>query len=579
MAASPQPDSKTTAAKGREREQVAPTAGPTESPEPLRRNATLACLLLLIVACLVPFAARPYFIDDPLFLRVAQQIQKHPADFFGFQMNWSTTERPMYQNLWNPPLTSYYIAFVGAIAGWSEVTMHLAFLLPALAAVWGIFSLAGLLGCDRALATAAAVFTPAFLVSSLAIMSDVMMLALWVWTLVAFERGLQKNAPKLLMFSGILAGLALLTKFTSLALTPLLVAYGFARQRRAGLWLVAPLLPLLVAAGYEWYTHHLYGVGHIQLSLALNHAQQVHRGLLDELTTGLVFAGGSYVTCCFYAGRFLSKRVVIAAPLVFLLCCWLWPHFFRFADFLRPRGNLNWGLTLQAGLFGTCGLSLLALALADMWERRDAVSVLLLCWVLGIFVYASVMYYMVNVRGLLPMCPAVGMLIARRIQGRRKQTPSEQPGFGFEPAALTAVVPAMLLSVALVHADCNVANAERTVATNLCAKHQQEGRTIWFEGHWGFQYYMEQCGARALDQEHPSLGPSDLLAMPNSAPGVVPPDLNNFVLVDAMKQLPNRWLSTLNTSLGAGFYSDYRGPLPFAFGRIKPDYYLVFRPK
>ncbi len=42
----------------------------------------------------------------------------------------------------NPPLTSYFIALVSLIGGWSEPALHLAFLVPAVAAVLGTYALA-----------------------------------------------------------------------------------------------------------------------------------------------------------------------------------------------------------------------------------------------------------------------------------------------------------------------------------------------------------------------------------------------------------------------------------------------------
>src|SRR5207245_11167285 len=104
------------------------------------------------------------------------------------------------------------------------------------------------------------------------------------------------------------------------------------------------------------------------------------------------------------------------------------------------------------------------------------------------------------------------------------------------------------------------------------------GHTVWFEGHWGFQYYMEQLGAKPLDLRRPILAPQDFLLVPNSSPDVSPPDPRTAHLIDSRTFLPNRYSSTLNCSLGAGFYASALGPLPFALGRPAPDYYFVFRP-
>jgi len=82
----------------------------------------------------------------------------------------------------------------------------------------------------------------------------IMLLAFWVWALVLFEKGLQKNDWSAFLASGLLAGLAVWTKFTALALVPLLAAYGLTRQRRPGWWLIALVIPLLFTISVVPYT-------------------------------------------------------------------------------------------------------------------------------------------------------------------------------------------------------------------------------------------------------------------------------------------------------------------------------------
>src|SRR5215813_851136 len=88
-------------------------------------------LLAITALSLAPFANKAFFIDDTLFLRVAEQIQANPFDPYNGQINWSGTPKPLMHALWNPPLTSYYVALVAKIAGSGERALHLAFILPA----------------------------------------------------------------------------------------------------------------------------------------------------------------------------------------------------------------------------------------------------------------------------------------------------------------------------------------------------------------------------------------------------------------------------------------------------------------
>jgi hypothetical protein len=225
-------------------------------------------------------------------------------------------------------------------------------------------------------------------------------------------------------------------------------------------------------------------------------------------------------------------------------------------------------------------LHLLALAVCDWWERKDSPALLLLLWTFGVFTFATVVNWSINGRSFLPLAPAAGLLVARRLNGAGRGSsvgePAARRARGSTALLFLPAVLGLLLSLLLVQADTNEAKAQRDAATDLCTKYQRAGRTVWFEGHWGIQYYMEKSGARPLDMVHPEAKPGDVVVVPNSAPGVSRPDPNTAALVEAVKYQRNRYGSTMNPSLGAGFYNVYRGPMPFAAGRIKPDYYLVF---
>src|ERR1700733_6658228 len=144
-----------------------------------------------LAAALGPFLAKPFNIDDPLFIRLAQQVSAHPGDPFGFPVNWYGLVSPMWTVTENPPVAGYYFALAGNIFGWSEIGLHLAGLLAALAVILGTHRLALRL-CGQPLSAACAVlFTPIFLVSAGTVMCDVLMLAFWVWAVVFWVEGLE----------------------------------------------------------------------------------------------------------------------------------------------------------------------------------------------------------------------------------------------------------------------------------------------------------------------------------------------------------------------------------------------------
>ena len=99
-------------------------------------------LLIAVVGLLLPFCDKPFNLDDPLFVWTARQIQAHPADPYGFPVNWYGTVMPMAQVMQNPPLAGYYLAGAATVLGGSERSFHLTLLLPALAVILGTYRLA-----------------------------------------------------------------------------------------------------------------------------------------------------------------------------------------------------------------------------------------------------------------------------------------------------------------------------------------------------------------------------------------------------------------------------------------------------
>jgi len=126
-------------------------------------------------------------------------------------------------------------------------------------------------------------------------------------------------------------------------------------------------------------------------------------------------------------------------------------------------------------------------------------------------------------------------------------------------------------------ADAELANSARTAAAICLEKTSGKESTVWFEGHWGFQYYMESRGAHPVDFNDPQAHPGDFIVIPvnNIQLAAIAPQ---FIASSESFELPLRsGASTICRNLGAGFYSSYWGPLPYAFGPIPPERYVIVR--
>ena len=510
--------------------------------------------------------------DDPLFLWIGRQIQAHPANPYGFSVNWYGYEAPISEVAKNPPLASYYLAFLASAFGWTEAALHIGFLLPAAGAALAVYFLARELCAHPLLAALSAVFTPVFLVSSTTVMADVPLLACWTWAVYFWVRGLRLGSQGSLALAGCFVALAALSKYFGIFLIPLLAVYALAKRRGPGWELAHLLLPAALLGVYQLATKAAYGHGLLldAFAYATQYESQFGRWSLAKAVVGLTYLGACMSIVLCFAGQLWSMRgwmlglaIAAAAALAIGLVGSIghWP---------LPAGTGPW-VALQVGLWMSVGAGVLALAVGDFARRRGAEELLLLVWSVGTAIFAIFGNWSTNGRVLLPVVPAVAILLVRRLEERGVLVTSTGARGVWISLAAGAV-----LSLAVAAADAGIAGSAREAARDIGAGRAGSHRTIWFEGHWGFQYYMEAQGAHALVVNRSSLSVGDALILPRNNTNVFWPAPPWARHVETRTYRSPRWLSTMSPALGAGFYTDYWGPLPFAFGPAPPESYEVF---
>jgi 4-amino-4-deoxy-L-arabinose transferase-like glycosyltransferase len=532
-------------------------------------------LILLVSVALGPFLAKPFNLDDPLFIWLAQQVQVHPGDPFGFALNWYGRVSPMWAITDNPPLAGYYFALSGTAFGWSEIGLHLGGLLAALAVILGTHRLALRLSAPPLLAACAVLFTPIFLVSAGTVMCDVLMLAFWVWAVVFWVEGLEQNRFPKILCASLLVALAMLTKYFGAALLPLLVVHGAMQKRKAGSWLASLLIPVAALGAYEWITLRLYG--HPLLSTAAGFAAAAQTELgFSKLASGLIalaFTGGGAATALFLAPALWRARtlaMIVAGTTILggaLCCSGVFLQKYHALD--NPAARTE--VCAQVIFWAVGGVLVLVLAGADVLRNpRDARSWLLALWVAGTFIFAAFINWTVNGRSLLPLAPPVGILIARRW---------EYAGFNRPRALQIGLAASALLALLVAQSDFQLAIAVRRSAQEAFARFDHSQKTVWFEGHWGFQYYMQALGATAVDVKHPAQKSGDILIVPmnNTDISEAPPEI---VARRDIVDIPNpSRLTTWQAMAGAGFYASVVGPLPFGFGQVPAERVFVYELK
>jgi hypothetical protein len=233
----------------------------------------------------------------------------------------------------------------------------------------------------------------------------------------------------------------------------------------------------------------------------------------------------------------------------------------------------------------------------ELWRRRDAVSLLLALWLGGGLLFATVLNWTVSARSFLPLVPAAAILVVRGLgwrrsaseqqedcRGRRKESSIYEAAKGgktpyvvsysplpfFWPIAISAAV-----SVMIAVADYSLANSGRDAARTLVARHANREH-LWFQGHRGFQYYMEKAGTRPVDLHRTVLQPGDLLVIPSNSNNLSLPSDGDVEPTGTYEFEVCSWLSTVHAATGAGFYGA-TGLLPFVFGPVPTEQYFVLR--
>ena len=214
------------------------------------------------------------------------------------------------------------------------------------------------------------------------------------------------------------------------------------------------------------------------------------------------------------------------------------------------------------------GLRLRLVGLGGLRGFREPVTLLLVSWAFGTYVFTGFLNWTINGRSLLPMAPAAAILAARCVEARPARRPRARR------IVLGSVVGATaLVTVLLAAGDALLANSAREAAGVFTNRMRADRARYLFMGHWGFQYYMERAGAEPVNFDAPALRPGDRIVVPKASARALPvPPVAEREDLDF--RVPG-WFATVSPDRGACFYAHLIGPLPFRVGPISPEKYRV----
>lgn len=527
---------------------------------------------LLVCITYLPFLGQPFHIDDRIYLEVAGQIQREPLFPYDYP--------PLFEGLISAdaashsrlPLTSYYLAAVQALTGSSsEWIFHLAFLIFPLLAVWGFYDLCTFFTKYPGWLAALFACSPAFLVLSHTLMTDVPLLALWLVAVSRFWRirhgkGGRTDAWVLLASVLTAAFVSLLTLgLLGLMAVALLLGPRPERKLSAAFWVALFVVPLVL-----WGFWYLKAYWHYDRFVLINTALHVAKRnsfqldvMLTKLVSFILNIGGVFIfpAAAWLVGlrlrRFLILLLLTAAATAYLAWWGGWEpvHLALFA------------------IFFLSGLSLLAAALDSTWNNELPVMGL---WTLGILVASLLLFYAGSVRYALPALPPLLLIWQHRLEKRIADSYLRR-----NTLALT-VLATGVLGLALSCADYRLAAGYRGAARQLYSDYRGPETRVWFAGEWGFRFYLEQEGAKPLERIGDQLEVNDILIKPFLAS----PWVTLYDSTEHLKLLEQRPLELdfpvrlLDFSSHAGFYSTGWGILPYSWAlNDRWEWFNVFEVK
>ena len=526
-------------------------------------------LAIITLAFLLPFADKAVHIDDPLFIWAGRQMQHRWWDPYGFEVNWYGWPMPMHEVTKNPPLACAFIALINTVFGENEYVLHVSFFVQAILLVLGTYTLASRLCRHPTYAATVTLFTPVFLVSATTLMCDVLMVMLWVWALVFWIRGVETNRASQFVLAAFLVGASSLAKYFGIALVPLLLVYTLLRNGRPGLWLLYLLIPLIILGLYEGGAYALYGHGLIMAAFRYAGDNETFNivAIASKALTAVGFVGGCCAIVLFAGFAIFPIRLRIGAMVTVLI---LLPITWMLSNTLSActQFSTHVALSLFWALLVVGGVAAFVLPMLEWKRARSPDSVLLLLWVWGTFVFC-ILNWTINARSVLPLVPAVSILLLRKIESDNESTPIRLNW----PLGITAIF-SLLISAA----DYRLANCAREATVQIQTRFGDlSSRPIWFQGHWGFEYYAQNFGWQIYDPAGSRAKPGDLIVLPfnNTNLKSLPENSSERVAIIELPVLPG--IATMSRAVGAGFYMDIVGPLPFSVGPIPAEKYYVVR--
>jgi 4-amino-4-deoxy-L-arabinose transferase-like glycosyltransferase len=511
-----------------------------------RARMAHALVVLIVLVATVPFLDKAFHIDDDAYLRIARQILKDPLHPYGFSWTVGGESFHVFDHHRSPPLFNYVLAVGLRGFGESELVLHSLSSLFTAALAWSAYALGARFSSHPLRVTVLVVLNPLVLPGQ-NVMLDVPMLALGMAALAFHVHAIDRASRPLALTGGILAGLAVVTKYPAILVLVVIVIYSAVRRSR--LWLPA-LLAACVPIG-AWCVQNLVTEGTLHAVHQLSRPAEFGEGFGVRAMALLAILGSGFVP--FLAGVRLGVRAAwhLAALGFSLLAAAAW------VVLHQPILSIAWPRALEAGAFLALGELVVLLAIGRVSSRSTPGRVddaFLLAWlVLGLVAGTAAPF--VAVRHVLWAVPPAALVLMRTC-------PQAGPESAWQGVLVGCVA---LLGMGVAAADRELANLERDEVNELRLEVAHVTAGVYYSGEHGFAYYCSKLGIRPLLAGADLPARSVLVVSPRTAqtlPRALERRLMLWETIDRSGRIP---FSTV--SYGVNFYATGVTDLPWHIGQ------------
>ena len=521
------------------------------------------CILIVLVWLILTSLniSKAIHIDDAGHLEIAKHIIEDPLKPMSGHVNWEDSKESIHKL--NQPHLFFYLlaAFIYFVSG-NEIMMHAFVSLFALACAVLFFFLAARINKETSpYFLVLLCLGPAFIASQ-NIMVDIPMLSLWLSYLYLIFMDIENNKPIYLAGAAVMASCAILIKYYSMILLPVLVIYVAVQKQWQRLWVL--VIPAAAILGWSLFNYYDYGGVHL-LGREIRHITIA--SIKDNTINWFIGLGAIAPFTIIMIPRMLKNRAG-----------WLILGLSIIASFIYYSKRIAFPNAMLGAIFMGNGVFALLCSMSMAWrvyrenkiEGAQYIIVVLLCLILSSMTFILLFAPFMAVRHILPVVPAILLIMALYLGNIGKKF-------------ITVItILTMFMGVSLAISDWQYADVYRSYAKNIAGNIGTRA-DVWYAGHWGWQWYARKEGMKEYDAKSTTFVMNDYLVVPSAIHKQSIRDDHRDTLIHVSTIRVESGLSTrirtmmIEPNGGYYYYSYTKGSMPWTITDSPLEEFKIYR--